>query len=231
MSAAATHPTPLNHALGEAWLRFNLLPSMTLHPSRCAEWAFATSMGENLQALHRHWSAALARSLALDPVLDLSDPALPLAMLPEPAFHKVQLWCGIAQMAPAIRRVVAREQLAVLTQQLGSDGVAFAQHHTPAIGVRKDAGMGAGMPATPPLQPVEAAANCARWGAGLLSLAFSAAAQPVASRAQLRLPADVAQSAALVNAAGFDAATALSLALVIVELTDPAWLSSFPAAR
>ena len=125
---------------------------------------------------------------------------------------------------------VPPEQLAVLSFQLlqaqaalGAPALAFA--HGAATGLHPgwDASLTWGLDDIVPA--------CARWGAALQARAMDAASPAVAARGRLRLP-----EAALTDAAGplfsaLGAAAALQLALSLLQHTDPAWLSLFPATH
>ncbi|HSV44832.1 MAG TPA: SctK family type III secretion system sorting platform protein, partial [Ramlibacter sp.] len=173
---------PLAHPLAGDWLRFNFLPSLLLHPSRAGDWAALAGQAQPPASLHRHWSAALARSAGLEPVAGLDAPGLALAMLPAAGFAQLLRWCGLVLCAPAIRRVIERAPLAALRAQIGEQALAFAR-----------AGAAAVHPGLAPARgwaPAQAAAECDRQGGGLLYNALQQAPAPVARRGQLRLAAD-----------------------------------------
>jgi type III secretion protein K len=220
MSASFLHSW-IRHPLAEALLRFNLLPSLLLHPRRDA--AGAGAQLKALPALHRHRSAALLKEHGLDPVLGLDDPALPLAMLPQAHFQRLLLLLGAALNGPHIRRTIAREELSLLKQQLGSEGLAAAR--APAAVAL------AGLPVAPDWHPAQAEAVCMAWGAAVLAQAFDAAAPQVARRARLRLAPEADALRAPLSAAGLQPERALSIARELLQSLEPAWLSSFPTTR
>lgn len=209
----------LGHPLAEALLRFNLLPSTLLHPSREAH-AGPVEL-KALPALHRHRSAALLKQWGLGPVLSLDDPALPVAMLPQAHFDRLTLLLGAALNAPHVRRTIARVELHQLRQQLGTEGLAAAR--TPAANAL------AGMPVAPDWQAANAGTICMAWGAALLAQAFDAATPQVAGRARLRLPPQADALRAPLSAAGLQPDTALKVARELLQTLEPAWLSSFRA--
>ena len=218
----------LDHPLAEPMLRFNLLPSLLLHPAQ-AERLLPESLRQLLDedseaiptaVLHRHWSAALRRELNLGPVDSLEEPTLPIALLDAEGFERLGLWCGIALLATSIRRTIAREDVAMLQAQLGRSGIRFA---------RRDAvGMLPGGEAPVAQLQSDAAAQASLLGSGLLWSAFGNAGPAVAGRARLRLAPDACN--AVESLPGFlaDGPTALTLATNILEFLDPPWLSSFP---
>jgi hypothetical protein len=215
-------PSPahwMRHPLAQALLRFNLLPSHFLHPAR--DDAVPALALKALPGLHRHRSAALLKKHGLDPVLSLDDPALPLAMLPEPHFGRLLLLLGAALNAPHVRRTIARHQIALLRQQIGSEGLAIARTPTAAAL--------AGLPVAPDWEGARAAALCGAWGAAVLAHAFDAASPPVAQRALLRLAPEADALRASLVAAGLQPLRALTVARELLQTLEPAWLSSFPA--
>ena len=222
----------LGHDLAEPLFRFACLPSVGLHPSRLAGMAppAARQMLEGLTPgtpawgrLHRHWSAALVQSQRLAPLADVYEPTLALALLPDAGWHKLQQLGGVVLAGPRIRRTIARAQVQALHTELGAPELAFA--HGAATGLHPgwDASLTWGLDDIVPA--------CARWGAALQARAMDAASPAVAARGRLRLP-----EAALTDAAGplfsaLGAAAALQLALSLLQHTDPAWLSLFPATH
>ncbi|HZY20512.1 MAG TPA: SctK family type III secretion system sorting platform protein [Ramlibacter sp.] len=218
----------LGHPLAESLLRFELLPSLLLHPAQAARLLpdpLRRLLAQDPAAvpgpvLHRHWSAALRRELRLGPVMGLGEEALAIALLPQPAFDRLVLHCGIALLAPAVRRTIAREDVAALRDQLGEAGWQFALRgapQAPAVGQALD--------------HRDAAAQAQRLGAAVLDAAFDAAAAPVADRARLRLAPGAAAGRALLPIPLAAGTGALALALSVLASLDPAWLSSFRATR
>ena len=208
----------LRHPLAEALLRFNLLPSMWMHPRRHGAPDLAGLKA--LPALHRHRSAALLKELGLDPVMRLDDPALPLAMLPAAHFDRLLILLGAALNAPHIRRTIARDDLARLKDTLGDEALAVTR--TPAAAAL------AGLPVAPDWEAGRAAELCRAWGEAVLAQAFDAAAPQVGRRARLRLAPEADVLRAPLSAAGLQPERALHIARDLLQLLEPAWISSFP---
>jgi hypothetical protein len=217
-------------AQAEALLRFNLLPSLSTHPEQLAGRRLPESLRQLLEpgkeaaaarSLHRHWSRLLRREFGDGAIDEAGDPVLAIALLGEDEFNKLALWCGIAVLAPSIRRFISRDEVAALRLGLGEDGLAFARRAL--LDFPADAAA--------PLQPAEVGAQAARLGAALLSVAFEGATPEVAWRARLRLPPDAARARQDLPRSLANAATALKLAREVTALLDPAWLSSFPVPR
>lgn len=233
MSAVQISPGWLQHPLAEALLRFDRLPSLWLHPSRLGS-LFPAAARALLDAAapgsaawrrwHRHGSSALARELALAPVGGFGEAGLPLALLPTVHWDALLPLAGATLAGPQLRRVIAREPVQALRAQLGS---AFDFVRTPEAVALYPGRSGA---AAPPLALERAAAECTQGGALLLARAFDAAAPAVAARGRLRLPQGAVEAAAQALSS-LAPAQALQLSYSLVERIDPAWLSSFPAAR
>jgi hypothetical protein len=207
----------MSHPLAESLMRFNLLPSLLLHPRRDK-----SGQGElkALAAVQRHRSAALLKEHGLDPVMGLDDPALPLAMLPQQHFDRVLLLLGAALNAPHIRRTIRREEVSLLTSCLGPEAIAIARTPTAAAL--------AGLPVAPDWDVAMAHDQCMAWGAAVLAQAFDAAAPQVGRRARLRLAPEADSLRAPLSAAGLGPERALAIARDLLHTLEPAWLSSFP---
>lgn len=214
-------PGWLRHPLAGALLRFNLMPALLLHPRR-----ESTALPPTLQALptlKRHQSAAMLKREGLDPVLDLDDPALPLALLPDAHLQRLLLLLGAALNAPYLRRTIAREDLAVLRDQMGAEAVAMGRTPTAAAL--------AGLPVAPDWDPACAQDLCRAWGAAVLAQAFDAATPPVGQRARLRLAPEADSLRAPLSAAGLQPERALRIARELLQTLEPQWFSSFPETR
>ncbi len=214
-------PDWLRHPLAEALLRFNLMPAAMLHPRR-TEATAPPDLGP-LPALQRHQSAALLKRHGLDPVLALDDPALPLALLPPDHLDRVLLLLGAALNAPHIRRTIARDELAMLREQIGAEGLAVARTPT-AVAL-------AGLPVAPDWTADQAHAICRAWGSAVLAQAFEAAIPAVGRRARLRLAPEADAMRAPLSAAGLQPERALAISRELLNALEPQWLSSFPATR
>lgn len=220
MATTAASHTWLQHPLAGALVRFNVLPSLFIHPLRAAGWPVAQELPS---AVHQHWSAALIKEEALEPVLSLDEPALSLALLPQELFAPLMLLCGIRLNALHVRRAIARTEVELLRAQLGDEGLAAAR--------TRSATSLAGMPCAPDWDAACARELCEAWGAGLLARAFDGASPALARRAALRLPETAAPVRARLAGAGLQPSDALALAHEHLNLMDPAWLSCFPANR
>lgn len=213
---------------GTQLLRLALLPSMDLHPARLADLpAGASAWLARLQPqspawrrLHRHWS----QTFALAP-LDLDeaahDPALPLALLPEPHWSRLQRVAGAGLAAGCLRHIIAREPVALLRRALGEPAYAWvlAQPDGPCSGQARS------------LPAADLLPACERWGAEMLWHAMAAAAPALAERLRLRLAPDAAQETAPAPGQHRTPEQALQTLLDIIRILDPRWLSSFPATR
>ncbi|WP_374608501.1 SctK family type III secretion system sorting platform protein [Diaphorobacter nitroreducens] len=214
-------PGWLRHPLAGALMRFNFMPALLLHPARVD--AHAPQALKALPTLQRHQSAALLKRLGLDPVQGFDDPALPLAMLPDAHFARLALLLGAALNAPHIRRTIARDDLALLRERLGTEAVAVARTPT-AMAL-------AGLPVAPDWDTARASGLCRDWGAAVLAQAFDAAEPAVGRRARLRLAPEADALRAPLAAAGLQPERALRIARELLHTLEPAWLSSFPATR
>jgi type III secretion protein K len=227
----AAHAAWLTHPQADSLLRFDWLPSLWLHPTRVAA-LLPASAGTLLQAapngsraharLHEHWSRGLLGTLGLGSLDDPHEASLCLAALPEPAWMRLAQYGGATLAAPRLRRVIAREQLAVLGEALGTQTLEFACGRAAHLHPGLDAANG--------LPSQDLAASCLAWGRALVARALEAAPRPVARRGQLRLSQDAVETAPLALA-GIDAPQALVLCMSLIEEIEPSWHSSFRAAR
>lgn len=225
---AAAGPSWLGHALAEPMLRFNTLPSLWLHPDytlRLLPESLRAVLDEDPDAiagpvLHRHWSATLTRELGLKAVESLEEPALTIALLEIDEFERLKQWCGIALLASPVRRAIARNDVTSLQAQLGEDGMEFARReaalmpgigHADAMALQADVG-----------------AQVGSLGSALLSAAFDAAQEAVATRARLRLAPDARAALGQLPEQLCEGRAALALAESVLQYLDPAWLSLFP---
>lgn len=220
-NTAAPHAW-LSHPLAGVLARFNVLPSLFIHPGRAAGWPAGRQLPP---AVHRHWSAALLASEGLEPVLGLDEPAISLALLPPDMFARLTLLCGIRLNAQHIRRAIARTDVELLRAQLGEAGLAAARIHPASTRPTMTL---AGVASAPDWSPMQARELCEAWGAGLLARAFDGASPALARRAALRLPDSAAPVRARLAAAGMQAEGALALAHEHLNTLDPSWLCCFP---
>lgn len=222
---------------GERLAAFNLLPSLTLHPSRDAEYG-APPPGDAPAALssawHRHRSALILQRLDLAerPVLEARQPELALALLaPEPLAACARM-LGATLCGARLRRAIAGTEVRHYLASLGEPVLRFARVHAPRLhaGTLAD---GAG-------DPAQTARAVLDTGHAALLQALSGGGPELALRAGLKLPADAGGDAAIrlqasagavpgVASLPCSADQALSLALDILKITEPTWHSSFPA--
>lgn len=226
--AAIAFMQDLGHSLAGTLLRFNLLPTRLYPASRRHEWLprefdALAARGYDLAPWHRHASAALLRRGDLGLVRTVDDPALPLCLCEPQLFDRLLLACGLAILAPQIRRVIARAEVACLLEQLGEAGLEFARHHAPVVGDGLEPG--------PTLEPAFAGAQARRVGGALLSEVFGKADPAVGQRGLMRLPPAADFMGVLLPPAVFRNGAALSLARTVLKELDPEWLSSFPDPR
>ncbi|MEO5672267.1 MAG: hypothetical protein ABIR26_16385 [Ramlibacter sp.] len=221
----------LGHPLAEPMLRFSLLPSLFLHPTQAAlllPEGLRHLLDEDSDAipppvLHRHWSAALRRQLNLEPVESLEEPTLPIALLDTWRFERLAQWCGIAVLAPSIRKTIARDDVALLQANLGEDGVEFARRDAARL-------LPEGNARSAPLH-TDATSQALHLGSALLWAAFGAANPAVTARARLRLAPDAGKTLGALPDHLTKGQAALELAENVLTLLDASWLSSFPARR
>lgn len=183
LSPAEPHP--------RAWMRTVLLPSLSLHPDRVADlpaaaaaWLARQQPGSAAwRRLHRHWSAQCLRTLAPLEGRAPDGIAAPLALLPPTAWKRLQGAAGAGLAAPHLRRVIAREAVALLRRQWGAPAHAWALAQPGAWLVEE------------PLPEGDLPQTCERWGAALVWRALDDAPPAWAQRLRLRLPPVAAQDA------------------------------------
>jgi len=201
-------------------IEFNLLPSRTLHPSRRAQFAApAASVPAALEPVwHRHWSRDILRRLGLldRPVRDAARPELALALLPPDRLARVARLMGAALCGQRLRRAIAGGEVRQLLAALGAEALDFARHSAQALHPGLEGGDALSAPGL--------AAEVDRLGRATALAALRGGGPELGLRAELKLPlADPAGDAPM------PARLALSLALGVLKIGEPAWLSSFPA--
>lgn len=212
----------MNSALfGARMLEFNLLPSLTLHPSRHAAFGAPSRPvpAACSPAWHRLWSAVILRRLNLRdrPVVDAARPELALALLPPDRLARVARHLGAVCCAPRLRRAIAGGEVRELATALGADVLDFARHAEAgpwSRPVEQDVGQGAAL-----------AERVDRIGRSALRALFQAAGPELALRADLRLADDPQTDASE------EARAPLDLTLAVLETIEPTWHSSFLAMR
>ena len=206
---------------GARLLEFNLLPSLTLHPSRHAAFGAPARPvpAACAAAWHRHWSGAILRRLNLRdrPVVDANRPELALALLPPDRLARIARHVGAARCAPRLRRAIAGEDVRALATALGADALDFARRAETGPWSR---------PADVDAGPVASLADRVdRIGRAALRAVFLAAGPELGLRAELRLEDEPDA------AAPDDLQAPLDLALAVLERIEPTWHSSFHATR
>lgn len=208
-------------------LEFNLLPSRTLHPEHAESLIGAVPKllrrDANVERqLHRKWSAQLLERLgpARSPVLDWSEPALPLALAAPALLSRLARDIGIALIGPALRRLVRRDEVLAARTDLGEAGMAWALGDARLLH--------------------EGLVHADRWrtdgfaraadtlGAALISQAWQDAPDPLRLRADWKLSASVGEPG-MREASGLASGEARSLCIKCLSGMDSKWLSCFPA--
>ena len=212
-------------------LQFNLLPSLLLHPAQAPRLSppegldHPAAQRPGVRAvLHRRWSAWLLGRLgaAAAPVLDLAEPALPLASADTRLLQRLARELGIALLGRHARRTILRGEVLALRQALGDDGMRWALDGA--------ARLHPGLPDAADWLEHGWAGAADLLGAGLLAQAWHDAPAPLRQRADWRLPPEAADAGVRAGA-GLDPAAARALCLQHLGQTEPTWLSCFPATR
>jgi hypothetical protein len=176
-------------------------------------------------SIHRHWSIALNKSLALPPLEPseqvLTDPSLPMALLQPVQLEKLQQFAGAMLAGQLIRRTIRRDHQQLLLQTLGDPVYRFALTRAPAIY--------AGLPQTQTVDSHQLARDVTEWGNSLIRRAVQAAPSAIADRFLLRLPQETPEPRQQPLPADLEAPQALELVNSLIEMMDPQWLSSFRA--
>ncbi len=227
MSWLASLPR-MEPAIQQAWVCLNLAPGPWVHPSHWAGVLEPALEGllrpEVPPALRRAaWRQANRRVLdhfALAPIETPADPWLAPALLAPTAWDRWIFHCGLAVMAPQIRRVIAGAEVQLLQASLGEAGLRFAR--------RGAACQWEGAAGDLVLVSDQAALQARQMGAALVSVAAAAGQGPVHQRLRLRLPGDAAVACAHLSEPLSHPARASELALSVLQEIDPSWCSWFP---
>ena len=244
MSALPALPQPAVADQGVALARlhaFSFLPSRHWHPARVAPWhdelqALGTLAQQPAlqRVLHRRWSARLLAQFdgAQTGLMDLSEPALPLALAEPGVLAQVARLAGALLVAPFLRRSVLRSAVLALREVFGADTLRWV--------CMQGAALHPGVADARPWLPQGLAAEDAGaddWqrvadalGAGLLAQAWQDAPPGLRQRADIRLPPE-ADDPATRAASGLPPAAARGLSLQLLARLEPTWLSLFPATR
>lgn len=199
---------------GERLLIFNFLPSLTLHPSRYAffgapEFTISSSMAS---VWHRHWSYDILCRLDLQdrPVIDVSPPALTLALMPPDRLARLARYVGAVLVAGQLRQAIAGDDVRRLSGELGDDVLAFARESV--FPFESSAYIAANVPLS--------VASLDQWGCAALMRAMADSSPELLRRAELRLPLHDARTDLSI-----DSESCLAIALDVLKLTDPTWHS------
>ena len=208
--------------------RFNLLPSLGLHPSRAALWLPGHAAAQAWLAApaasrqwHRQWSALLLERLQADrlPVRDLSHPATALALAEPALLQAVARHAGLLLLGANLRRRIARSDVAATQQAIGRTAWDWV--------CREGMALHPGLDAPQAWLAQGLAAGADALGCGLLAQSWHDAPAPLRRRADWKLPLD-AESAPARAASGLAPPQACQLCLQTLQFLEPAWLSSFP---
>ncbi|WP_028605260.1 hypothetical protein [Ottowia thiooxydans] len=206
-------------------LEFNLLPSRSLHPAQIPQLAppdgLADAPPSVQDALHRHWSKRLLGRLGASatPVLDLDEPALPLALAAPVLLRRLALDLGIALIGSPLRHIVEREEVLKARTALGEQGMAWALDGAAQL--------------HPGLNDAHSwlragwAEAAEQLGSGLLAQAWHDAPAPIRARADWKLPPGSLDEKTRV-ASGRTASQARDMCLQRLNQMDPTWLLCFP---
>ena len=195
-----------------AWLSpdlmaFNLLPSRSLHPSRLPLFTEGLALAQLPASWqghwHRHCSRLILERLGLvdRPVLDTSLPQLRLALVPSESLHDCARRVGAVLCGPRLRRAIAGAEVRSLLASVGEPLLQF---------VRNDgAALHKGLPETAGWSLEQTLASMEALGVAALMAAFHEAGEPLALRAELKLPLVEAMAAPLPGGQALDLATGL----------------------
>ena len=209
-------------------LEFNLLPSRTLHPAQVARLnppeGLAQAQPTVAAALHKRWSARLLEALgsAGTPVLNSSEPALPLALATPAVLKQLARDLGIALLGTYLRQAIDRQEVLALRSTLGMEGMAWA--------LKGAAALHPGLPSALDCLKANgatAAQTADHLGAGLLAHAWHDAPPQLRERANWKLPPE-GQNPEFREASGLNELQARELSLKRLNQMEPAWRSYFP---
>jgi hypothetical protein len=214
----------LGQAVAEHVLKLSLFPSLGLHSTQAAALLppLMQVCFEDIQSpvsarliraevMHRHISRWLLNSQQLSPILDISDPALPLAALPVSVFQKLVLYIGLGMLSHSLRQSISREEVGLLRQVLGVSAMDFS--------LRCEVQDIKSVPVDFTRLPEQAT----QIGSVVLANIFERSSDAVGKRGLLRLPAQLDAAPIQSDLQSF------SLAISALNFIDPEWLSSFPS--
>jgi type III secretion protein K len=222
-----TDAQPLHASL----LQFNLLPSRTLHAARAqALWPGDAQQGAWLaradvqRALERSRSSALLEQLgaSVQPVQDMAQPALPLALAAPALLQALTREAGVLLLNAHLRHTIVRAQVQAASTALGQSALDWARQAAQALHP--------GLNATQ-LEPWLQGdlATCAdTLGEGVVAQAWQDAPAPLRLRADWKL-SPTADRPEVRAASGLPPERARAVCLSLLARLDPPWLSNFPA--
>jgi hypothetical protein len=223
----------LDRPLAGAFLAFNLLPAGLVHPSRIASWQLATDAGNTAEPMPapqadnkyrlRHASMALLKRFGTNEavVTGFSDLALPVFMASQAAFERLTLYAGLVCLIPSIRKIIAREDLQVLRDELSASEFEFVRRGG-------DRWVTQDMDSQVMVTLGQVRPQARALGYALLFSAIAPASPAVACRARLRLPLDLSPESSSLPQALRDGDKALGLARGLLQELDAEWMSLFP---
>ncbi len=208
-------------------LLFNLLPSRSFHPQRwAANWPQNPALARDTRAarrLHRHVSAGFLRESDTGHVSTLNDPMLPVFLTDDSLFDALRGHLGLVILGPAIRRVIAQDEVKALQKALQPTGLAFARREARTLwdgDPSADAHVGLSIESVGP--------QAQALGGALLFMAALSASAPVCARGQVRLAPSAQEDCLHLPASLCDREVAAALALSTLAFLNPSWLSVFP---
>ena len=223
----------LDRPLAGAFLAFNLLPAGLVHPSRIASWHLATDAADGAEPTPasqagnkyrlRHASMTLLKGFGTNEavVAGFSDPALPVFMASQAAFERLTLYAGLVCLIPSIRKIIAREDLQVLRDELSASEFEFVRRGG-------DRWVTQDMDSQVMVSLGQVRPQARALGYALLFSAIAPASSAVACRARLRLPVDLSPESSSLPQALRDGDKALGLARGLLQELDAEWMSLFP---
>ena len=208
-------------------LEFNLLPSRNLHAERMAALfkvheipGALLQQPEVMRALHSRLSARLLAELGdySTPVLDLDQPAMPLALLPGDGLARLAKLAGTMLIGKHLRHAIDRNAVLQARVDLGADRVTWAIRHAEQIHPGLDDAsrwLGGGWAAAADLL-----------GNGFIALAWQDAPVSLRLRADWRLSPSI-DDLQVRQASAMTCSAARECCLNLLSQMEPEWLSNF----
>ncbi len=232
----------LSHPLAGHLLRANFLPSSLAHPGHIEALAGAAYTDPGLlpawpeRMAHRlgapperarvatehALSRALIEAWHLEPIAGPDEPGAFLCLLPPEPFNRLALHLGLVFLAPAVCRVIARTDIAMLQAALGTATLQFTRR----VGLDLRGVAVSPHPLAASLPAAAEVSDLARAiGIAVVAQCFSDVPEAVGRRGLLRLPPDPDMHA--LPPALDSGALARPLASAVLQLLEPEWLSHF----